>query len=213
MVRFLMAPVVGGEAVRRRFIHRTLPIITAMSMALPVAMTQSKGSADTCVAPAIPLDIQDHLKTNYVSWKVKQPSDFWPLSNPESEREAWLWFKQRRCPGIAVGGFQPGADTIYAFLLVPATTRVSGSRLVIVKRVAGSAIASQVIAKRPDGEDWPNADYFIRSVKLDPYAGRRWKTSPEMKEGILIYGAGHGLFFWESGRYVLEFTDEVDRDQ
>ena len=82
-----------------------------------------------------------------------------------------------------------------------------------VLRAARSLITSQMIASRPEDETWPNAVYFIRSVRLDSYAGHRWSPPSEMKEGILIDGAGHGIFYWKSGRYVLGFADPVDRDQ
>jgi hypothetical protein len=193
----------------------TLLVVQACGAAQPGGGAQSKRAPYSCDAPPIPAYIQNYLKEKYLDWRIKQPSDFRPESDPYSRLKDWLWFTHRRCPGVAVGKFQPGPELTYAFLLVPAASAVSGFRLLVVHRGARAVIASQVLASpRPEDGGWEDVDWFIRSVKIWGYAGNpKSDVPPESEDGILIYGGGHGIFAWESGRYVNGFQDTVDRDQ
>lgn len=178
----------------------------ALVWALPNASAQSKETS--CVSPPVPMDIRDYLKTKYPSYRVKQPSDL------RSGLTDWLWFTHRRCPGIAVGKFEPSTDVTYAFLLIPTKSAAPGFRLVTVSRGVGAAMTSKVIASpQPEDGSWENADWFIRAVKLDSYLGREYLKSLQIREGILFVGAGSGVLFWRSGRFERAFADEVDREQ
>jgi hypothetical protein len=85
----------------------------------------------------------------------------------------------------------------------------------IVRMARDNSITSRVLASpRPEDGGWEDVDWFIRTVKIWGYAGNpKSHVPPEKEDGILIYGGGHGIFAWESGRYVNGFQDRVDRDQ
>ena len=155
-------------------LSRSHLFLTLASLAL-CATLQAQDPSDRCTAAPLPPEISGYLKATYPSWRIKQPSDFRPASDPYSQRANFLCFTQRRCPGIAVGKFQPGSGLTYAFLLVPATPRVRGFQLVTLIQ-QGSKITSQVVASPPE---WEDVDWMIRSVKLAPYGAAGWSRRPE----------------------------------
>ncbi len=176
---------------------------------------EPQSAADACPAPAVPAYALEDIKQHYPGWKIKQPSDFLPASDPYSRWAAYLWFTHRRCPGVAIGKFQPGPELDYAFLLIPATKANTGFRLVVVTRDAKVAVQSQVAAS-PRAEDggWTDDDWLIRSVKLNAYfEGPRWAKEKQSDEGILVLGGRAYVVYRHLGKYIAEFTDEVDRDQ
>jgi hypothetical protein len=169
-----------------------------------------------------------HATTGRVSGRLHCTADTAGCSEPSAnqvsilEGQAALRFERLACrlgvvqatpvPGDRGGQFEPGGAIRYAFQLIT-TPGSSDFRLVVVNRGPGSAITSKVIAStEPEGGGWPKEDWFIRSAKLDWYLPQLTQK-PGVKEGILIFGAGHGVIYWESGHYRNEFTDEVDRDQ
>ncbi len=201
----------------RRICWRSLvlAVVALWTAEAPQAAAQPEKGAAACTAPAVPAYALEYLKQHYPDWRIKQPSDFRPASDPSSRLEAYLWFTHRRCPGIASGKLQPGPELTYAFLLIPASKTVAGFRLVVVTRDAKGMVQSQILAStQPANKDWANEDWLIRAVTLDGYAGRpRSSVRYEIKEGILMSGARSYLFAWNNGRYEAGFTDEVDRDQ
>lgn len=172
-----------------------------------------KGAA--CTAPAVPAYALEYLKQHYPDWRIKQPSDFRPASDPSSGLQNYLWFRHRRCPGIAAGKLQPGPEITYAFLLIPAKKTVMGFPF----GCSNSGCEGDGPVTGPSFERTGERG-FAEPGLADPRGDSgRLRRAPrssvryEIKEGILMAGARSYLFAWINGRYDHGFMDEVDRDQ
>ncbi len=117
------------------------------------ALGQAGRQSDACTVPTVPAYALSYLSQKYPEWKIKQPSDFRPVSDRSSQRQQWLWYTHRSCPGVAAGKFQPGAKLTYAFLLIPAAKTVSGFKLVVVTRDTKGMIQSRTLAS-PKARGW-----------------------------------------------------------
>lgn len=179
------------------------------------AFGQGGRESDACTAPMVPAYALSYLRQKYPEWKIKQPSDFRSLSDRSSQRQQWLWYTHRSCPGVAAGKFQPGPELTYAFLLIPAAKTVTGFKLVVVTRDTKGMIQSRTLASPlPEDGGWQDDDWLIRGVNTVGYGGYpRPAVPPTMTQGILLSGVRAYLCGWPADRFKCSFVHGVDRNQ
>lgn len=178
---------------------------------------------EACVAPSIPADVSSYLKANFPDWRIKQPQDL------RESKYDWLSnFKVRRCPGVAVGNFQPGRNVTYAFLLVPelGPNPHMDCQLVVVTTVGGRLNSRVIFSQKNRDKNVAENDWFIHPINLAAFQRRfanfpkgpdegpfRYPVSPDTKDGIYLDGGPGFIIFWKSTDYRFLQTNLRDEFQ
>ncbi len=194
----------------------------AYSVLAQPSPAQTAGT-EACVAAAIPADVSSYLKANFPGWRIKQPKDF------TDSRYHWLFhYKERRCPGVAVGHFEPGSEPSYGFLLVPeqGTDHHQDCRLVVVTTTGGRLSSRVIFSQENRDRNVAEFDWFIRPINLAAFQRRfanapkgpdegpfRYPVRPDLKEGIYLDGGPGFIIFWKTNGYRLLQTNFRDEDQ
>jgi hypothetical protein len=189
------------------------------SFVLAQPIPAQTAGTETCIAPAIPAEVSSYLKVNFPGWRIKQPQDL------REARYEWLSaYKIRRCPGVAIGNFQPGRDLTYAFLVVPeqGPNPHKDCRLLVVTTVGGRLSSRVIFSQGNRDKNVSEDDLYIRPINLAAFERRfanfpktvdegpfHFPVPPDMKEGIYLRAPDY-VIFWKSGDYQCLQTDFRD---
>jgi len=156
-------------------------------------------AASACNLTALPLELQERLKTQFSSWKIQDSANL-----TESAKELWQSEKPLACPGIATGKFESPTLISYALLLVPLRNPHSAYRFLVFTPKNGAQAGLTIV----EGADAPGAGNFVRTVALTKVlsATSRRKLNAAGPEGILfVYAPGDeseaDVYFWAEGKY------------
>jgi hypothetical protein len=160
-----------------------------------------------CNLESLPLDIQTHLKNDFGSWRVQQPTDLSALAH-----ERWEGEKPLACPGIAVGQFDNAKTPSYAILLVPREQPDGGYKfLVFSANAVQPSYQMRIIEQSSEGGA---SIFFIHSVRVSRLfdEASRKKFKVQTNDCILFVGSGEkgyeaDVYFWATDRYQHEPVD------
>lgn len=179
-----------------------LRLIVASFLSMPSAHAIS-----ACDLTALPIELQQRLKTEFSSWKIQDAS-----SLTKNARERWQSEKPLACPGIAIGNFENPTRTSYALLLVPLRNSDAAYRFVAFtpnKEAHGDI----TIIESFDGPGAANG--FICRVFLTQMFNADWRRKLKVvgPDGILFVDAGINeyeadVYFWSDGKYHHEPIDD-----
>ncbi len=174
---------------------------------LPTPAKAAEGPA-LCNLGSIPSDIQNHLKTDFGSWKIQEPENL-----SDYTRKTWAGRKPLACPGIAVGLFQSAKTPSYAVLLVPADHPDAGYRFLVFSRKTGQPSYETTMVEQSD--DHGASNYFIRKVSVSQFFSEQSKRKFQLAatECILMVDSaeqeyGTDVYFWSNGHFRREPVDD-----
>jgi hypothetical protein len=160
-----------------------------------------------CNPSTLPSDITKHIKNEFGSWKIQEPTDLSPRAH-----ERWEAEKPLECPGIAAGRFENANRLSYAVLLVPAGPGDAGYRFLIFSRKSSQPSYEVKVV-----EQWDRggaANYFIHRVRISKFfdAQSRKRFQAQTIEGILLADSAEkeyeiDVYFWSNGSYKHEPLD------
>jgi hypothetical protein len=160
-----------------------------------------------CNVGSLPPDIQRHLKEDFGSWRVQEPTDLSVLA-----RERWEAEKPLACPGIANGQFENTKAASYAVLLVPKGHADAGYRFLVFSPKGGQLSYDISVVEHSDGGE--ASYYFIHKVPVSKFFGQasRRKFGAHTSDCILFLGSGKkgyeaDVYFWSNGSYQHQPVD------
>ncbi len=172
----------------------------------PAPAKAAEGSAP-CNLGSIPSDIQNHLKTDFRSWKVQEPQDL-----SQYTRKTWAGKKPPACPGIAAGLFRGVKTSSYALLLVPIDHPDAGYKLLVFSPKTGLSSCETTVVEQSN--DHGASNYFIRKVSVSEFFSEesKRKFQVEAADCILMVDSAEkeyetDVYFWSNGRFRREPVD------
>jgi len=185
----------------------TAILVFGQTSPLPKVASATDASAP-CNLGSFPSDVQNHLKSDFGSWKIQEPE-----SLTDHARKTWAGKKPPACPGIAVGLFQSAKTPSYAVLLVPVDHPDAGYRFLIFRRK--SQQPSYEITVVDQFDDRGASNYFIRKVPINKFFSEESKKKFQVQaiEGILMVDSAEqeyeaDVYFWSNGRFQQQPVDE-----
>src|SRR6266436_4035287 len=137
----------------------TAILVFGQTSPLPKVASATDASAP-CNLGSLPSDVQNHLKSDFGSWKIQEPE-----SLTDHARKAWAGKKPPACPGIAVGLFQSAKTPSYAVLLVPVDHPEGWEKFLNFPRKTQQPFYEKNVCEQVDRR-WAS-NYFFRKVPIN----------------------------------------------
>lgn len=160
-----------------------------------------------CNLGSLPADIQNHLKKEYGSWKVQEPSNL-----TASAHEIWKSERPLRCPGITMGHFDKAKSSSYAIFLVPKKQNGQGYKFLIFSPISGQP--SYGMTTLDESGDAGSGGLFIRTVGVSKFFDEKSKMKFQVQasEIILVVDSAENeyeadVYFLAKGGYRREPVD------
>jgi hypothetical protein len=186
---------------------RIKPLSAAVKLMILLVGQSTLVRGAVCNSSALPSDITKHIKNEFSSWKIQEPTDLSPRA-----RGRWEAEKPLECPGIAAGRFEGANRLSYAVLLVPVGHADGGYRFLIFSRKSSQPSYEVTVVEQWDGGG--AANYFIHRVRISKFfdAQSRKRFQAQTIEGILFADSAEkeyeiDVYFWSNGSYKHEWVD------
>lgn len=170
-------------------------------------LMSSAHATSACNLTALPLELQQRLKTEFSSWKIQDAGDL-----KGNAKDRWQSEKPLSCPGIAIGKFESATRISYALLLVLLSSPDSAYRFLVFTPKT-EAQGGLIILESSDAPGAANG--FVRTIALTKVFSADWKRKPNVAgpDGILFVDAGTDqyeadVYFWSGGKYHHEPIDD-----